>query len=80
MLITRKSGSSGIERTLDIPCTREQYQAYVDGEHIQVAMPNVSAADREFIMTGIIQEEWDKLFPEEDDEPTISPYNKPDTL
>lgn len=67
MLITRTSEVSGITRTLDIPCTEEQYKAYLAGQHIQLAMPNVSADNREFILTGIIQEEWDEIFPEEDE-------------
>ncbi len=68
MLITRISQVSGIERTLDIPCTQEQYEDWLMGVHIQTAMPDVSENDREFILTGIIQEEWDSIFPEEDDE------------
>jgi len=68
MLIKRISQVSGIERTLDIPCTEEQYNAWLNGGHIQVVMSDVSQDDREFILTGIIQEEWDSIFPEEEDE------------
>jgi hypothetical protein len=32
---------------------------------IQEAMPNLSADDREFIMTGITPEEWNSAFPDE---------------
>ena len=46
-------------RTLDINITRHQMEQWKSGIHIQNAMPNISAADREFIMTGITQEEWD---------------------
>lgn len=68
MLITRISQFSQIERTLDIPCTPEQYAAYLNGQHIQYAMPNVSESDREFILTGMVQSEWDEAFPEEEEE------------
>lgn len=68
MLITRKSLFSGKERTLDIPCTPEQYAAYLNGQHIQNAMPNVSVSDREFIISGMTQEEWDDAFLEEEQE------------
>jgi hypothetical protein len=63
MLITRKSVISGIERTLDIPVNPEDYIAWLDGNGaIQDLMPYLNAADREFILSGIISEEWDSLF------------------
>jgi hypothetical protein len=60
--ITRKSMMSGKVRTLDIPVTQEQLDAWQRGELIQAAMPNISPDDREFIMTGITREEWDGTF------------------
>jgi hypothetical protein len=68
MKITRISMLSGIERTRDIPCTEDQYSLYEKGAHIQTAMPNISAGDREFIISGITDEEWDEVFTEEDEE------------
>lgn len=62
MLITRKSIISGIEHTKNIPCTADQYNRYLKGWLIQDAMPNVSPSDREFIMTGITEEEWVSYF------------------
>jgi len=47
MLITRKSMHSGITRTLDLPVTQEEMRAYMSGELIQVAFPNLSADARE---------------------------------
>jgi hypothetical protein len=67
MQITRTSILSGITRTLDIPVTEEQMQAWRDGASIQRAMPNLSAVQREFILTGINDEEWDALMVGEDD-------------
>lgn len=67
MLITRTSSVTGKERTKDIPCTVEQLQAYENGTHIQHAMPNISPGDREFIMTGITDDEWNEIFGEEDE-------------
>jgi hypothetical protein len=61
MLIERKSILSGKIRTKNIPITEEQMQAWQNGTLIQFAMPNLSADDREFIMTGITKEEWDEL-------------------
>jgi hypothetical protein len=59
MLITRKSQISGIERTLEISCTPEQYQDWQNGTLIQKAMPNVPLWEREFLITGVTQDEWD---------------------
>ena len=68
MKITRTSILSGKTRTKDINVTIEQLEAWESGTLIQVAMPHLTASDREFIMTGIIDEEWDNAFPEEDEE------------
>lgn len=68
MKITRTSMISGIERTRDIPCTEQQYSLYEKGAKIQVAMPDVSASDREFILSGIVDDEWDMVFPEDEED------------
>lgn len=68
MQITRKSILSGIERTLDIPITQEEFDKWNSGMLIQEAMPNLSPDQREFILTGIVSEEWDSTFKEDDDE------------
>ena len=62
MKITRRSMSTGIVRTLDLPVTQEQLDLWESGLVIQRAMPNLTADEREFIMTGITAEEWAKLF------------------
>jgi len=66
MLITRTSMVSGKVRTLDIDVTAAQYESWEKGELIQNAMPQLSADDREFIMTGITANEWDDTFKEDD--------------
>jgi len=66
MKITRKSTVSGIERTLEVNVTEDQYKAWAAGELAQVAFPNATADEREFIMTGITKEEWEDLFSEEE--------------
>ncbi|AMQ66098.1 hypothetical protein AAY80_048 [Stenotrophomonas phage vB_SmaS-DLP_6] len=62
MIITRKSPLSGKTNQRDINVTEEQLAKWHEGTAIQHAMPNVSADDREFIMTGITPEEWDEAF------------------
>ena len=40
----------------------KKYNQWVDGEMIQYAFPDFSPEQREFIMTGITPEMWDRLF------------------
>ena len=61
MKITRTNPFNGEVNTLDIPVTEEQVQAYMNGALIQNAFPNLSADDREFIMTGITAESWAEM-------------------
>lgn len=62
MLVTKRSQLTGIEHTMDVPCTEEQVRKWLAGSYIQDAMPNVPAELREFLMTGITPEEWAGLF------------------
>lgn len=62
MLITRQSMISGIVHTREIAVEPWQLKRWQEGELIQIAMPNLSANDREFLMTGITPEEWDSAF------------------
>ena len=64
MLITRKSIFSGKERTLDLPITQRQIDAWKNGVCIQDAMPQLTTAEREFLKTGMTPDEWDTLFQE----------------
>ncbi len=61
MLITRQSLISGVIRTMEIPVTDEQLEAWQSGIYIQDAMPELKPAQREFLMTGITADEWDEL-------------------
>lgn len=65
MLITRTSKISGIERTIDLPITQEQLENWYNGMLVQDAFPNLTDSEREFILSGITDEEWDNVFPPE---------------
>ena len=67
MIIICTSPISGITRSVEIPCTQEQMDAYRNGALIQDAFPNLTADQREFILTGITKEEWDDTFAGIDD-------------
>ena len=66
MKITRTSSLSGKVNTREIDVTDAQIMLWQSGVHIQDAMPNVPAEEREFIMTGITPEEWDEAFKEDE--------------
>ena len=68
MLVTKTSQYSGITREKELDITLEQMEAFTCGTHIQRVFPNLSSSDREFILTGITQDEWDELFPPEPEE------------
>ena len=60
--------------TLDV--TQEQLDAWQGGVLIQDAMPNLSADEREFLQTGILPDEWDQLFPEEEEDEDSPNYEE----
>lgn len=62
MLIIRTSPFSGNTNSMEIEVTQEQLSSWENGTLIQNAMPNLSADEREFIMTGITPAEWDSAF------------------
>ena len=66
MKITKQSSLSGVEHTIDIDITEEEFQRvkmrFFTKELVQDILPNISRGEREFLMTGITQEEWDNTF------------------
>ena len=55
MLIERESPFSHSINELEIDVTPEQLKAWEDGELIQDVMPNLTPDEREFLMTGIME-------------------------
>jgi hypothetical protein len=62
MQITRTSRLTGKTSVMDLNITQVQLDAWVDGELVQNAMPQLSAEEREFLMTGITPAEWNSVF------------------
>ena len=60
MRITKRDPFTGKENTMVIDVTDEQIWDWQDGTLIQNAMPNLTPDEREFIMTGIMPESWEK--------------------
>ena len=62
MTITKKSMMTGKLNTMTLNITMAQLEAWKGGVLIQEAMPDLSPAEREFIMTGTTEEEWKEAF------------------
>jgi hypothetical protein len=66
MWIKRKSILTGIERTRNIPVNPDDMIAWQAGiGSIQDLMPYLNDSDREFILSGISDGEWDEAFSEQ---------------
>lgn len=66
MEFTRTSLISKTTTTRDLPITPEQLAKWKAGAFVQDAFPHLSPEDREWFLTGIIDEEWRELTSEED--------------
>ena len=62
MIVMKTSMFTGKTNTMDLDITREQYDKWKDGMLIQDAMPNLTADEREFMISGVTPEEWSQLF------------------
>ena len=65
MLIERKSILSGNTNSMVLPITSTQLDRWTNGDLIQNVFPDLSADQREFLMSGITPEEWNQNFGEE---------------
>lgn len=70
MYITKISQLTGVAHTMDINITESELirieNRRESGELIQNIVPNLSMTDREFLMTGVSNEEWVRMFGEID--------------
>jgi len=65
--VTKQSVLTGKETTMTLCFNQQDYQDWIDGMFIQDAMPYLTPAEREFLMTGITEEEWEEAFAEPED-------------
>jgi len=77
--VTKKSILSGKTNTMTLDITQEHLDMYeqVGGLLIQAVFPNLSAGEREFLISGITPEEWNNTFGEEDDDGCIGEWTHP---
>ena len=62
MWITRTSPVDGVKRTMELDVTDAQIAAWRGGIPAQTAFPHLTCSQREFIMTGIMDDQWDEIF------------------
>tara|TARA_R100000306_G_C4367931_1_gene138556 strand:- start:1198 stop:1398 length:201 start_codon:yes stop_codon:yes gene_type:complete len=62
MLLTRQSKLTGQVHSMELPITIDQLNKWEGGGLIQEVFPDLTPAQREFIMTGITEHEWDDAF------------------
>ena len=66
--VTKISLLTGDTNKVVMPITQDDYnkaeQARKEGMLIQDAYPTLSLAEREFLISGVTPEEWDKFFSE----------------
>lgn len=63
MLITKVSGFTGKENSMELDITAIEYETWLAGGlPIQLALPHLTASEREFLITGVTPAEWDAVF------------------
>ena len=65
MKIKKLHPSTLEENEMDLPITEDQYNSWQSGTLIQVAMPNLTKDQREFLITGLLPDDWGRIFSEE---------------
>lgn len=70
-LLTRTSPFSGQNNTMDLPVSPDRMVLFYEGKIpglIQEIFPDLDNTQREFVLTGHTQADWDAMFPPEEDE------------
>ena len=68
MIIEMASAISGKVDDMEINVTKAQLDAWLEGMLIQDAMPQLTPAEREFLMTGITPKEWHEYFGDDEND------------
>lgn len=60
MIVRRPNMFTGKVRELELNVTQEQVNRWQNGELIQNVFPDLSADEREFLISGMLPEEWER--------------------
>ena len=67
MKVTRRSPLTGVLNTLELNIDQYGYDAWKKGALIQDVFPNLTVDEREFILSGLLPNEWEELFSEDEE-------------
>jgi hypothetical protein len=70
VIIVKVSQLTGKTHSREIDVTQDQLNEWEAGAVIQRVMPHLSDSDREFLITGATQAEWDETFKEVEEDDT----------
>lgn len=62
MLVTKTSMLTGKTTTRSLPITMQQLRDFYSGKLIQDVFPDLSPEDREWLRSGITEEEWKEMY------------------
>lgn len=62
MLVIRRSPLTGEMNSRYLDITDEQLRAWAQGELAQFAFPNLTAGEREFVISGYTEQDWEEIF------------------
>ena len=69
MRISKRDPFTGKINILELDITEEQFNRITAGvETIQTIVPHLSPDEREFLITGIVSDSWDQIFPEQQEQ------------
>jgi hypothetical protein len=66
MLIRKKSVLTDEWHTMDLPVAQADIDAWQNGGLIQNVFPYLTSSERQFLMSGVTDAEWEKAFGDED--------------
>lgn len=68
MKVTRVNPLTNTMNSMELAITDEQLASWQEGTLIQDAMPHLTADEREFLISGLMPGDWEKVFGEEQPE------------
>ncbi len=68
MKVTKQSPLTGREHTMDILITQDQLDRWNNGELVQQVFDNLTDSEREFLISGIPEEEWNEYITSSEEE------------
>lgn len=66
MIVRRPNMFTGKVRELELNVTQEQIHRWRSGELIQNVFPDLSTDEREFLISGLLPDEWEQMMKEVD--------------